>query len=243
MSIIAYRPVANVSAKLKGAPAPIESVRFTPTPSTEARMASKRLVFRPYGGGFRLVAQHDLEGGGGPMVPITDPLQLLFAITSSDSEFLSRHADGAAAKAGPSIFLTNRNATGTPQGGPGLSRDETVGAKDRARIVPRVCRARVSLAGSPSRVELRPYFGGAAIRETVLEAPPGATSADVGVSVEGESGLAFTLRPKPSGQEQLIVADDELAQMLPAGVLELVLKTFPGPAPPDGREFSATFEK
>ena len=240
MSVISYRSVANVAAKLKGNNAPIDSVRFTPTPATEARLSSKRLVFRPYAGGFRLAAQHD--GGGEPMVPLAEPLQLLFAITSSDSEFLTRHADAAAAKAGPSIFLSNRSATGTPQGGPGLSRDESVGVKDRARIVPRICRAPVSLAGSPSRVELRPYFGGAAIREIALEGAA-AESAEVSVNVEDQPGLAFTLRPKPSGKDQLIVADDELAQMLPAGALELVLKTFPGPAPSDGREFTARFEK
>ena len=242
MSMISYRPVANVAAKLKATGAPIDSVRFTPTPATEARLSSKRLVFRPYAGGFRLAAQHDVQSGG-PMVPLAEPLQLIFAITSSDSEFLTRHADAAAAKAGPSIFLSNRSATGTPQAGPGLSRDESVGAKDRARIVPRACRAAVPLAGSPSRVELRPYFGGAAIREIALEAAAGADSAEVSVNVEDQPGLAFTLRPKPGGKDQLIVADDELAQMLPAGALELVLKTFPGPAPSDGREFTATFEK
>ena len=241
MSIISYRPVANVAAKLKGNDAPIDSVRFSPTLATEARLLSKRLVFRPYAGGFRLAAQHD--GGGEPMVPLAEPLQLLFAITSGDSEFLTRHADAAAAKGGPSIFLSNRSPTGAPQGGPGLSRDESVGAKDRARIVPRLCRAPVSLAGSPSRVELRPYFGGAAIREIALEAVAGADSGEVSVNVEDQPGLAFTLRPKPSGKDQLIVADDELAQMRPAGALELVLKTFPGPAPAGGREFTATFEK
>jgi len=241
MTTIAFRPVATVTARVKGRDAPLEAVRFTPTPSTIERLGSQRMVFRPYPGGFRIAAEHDLERGGGPMVPLMSELPLLFAVT------LGGLAGGseAARKAGPAIYLSNRNSGGTPQGGPQLSRDETVGLKDRAWIVPRRHSAGFALAAGsrPTRIELRSYFGGAVGEPLPIEAPAEAGTAEVPISFEDAEGVAFLLRPKPQGTERLIIADDELAQLRPDGALELVLKTFPGPAPASGREFIATFEK
>lgn len=245
MSLIAFRPVATVSAKTEEGSA-IDSLRFAPTPATEARLGSHRLVFRAHPGGFRLAAQHDLKGDGGSIVPIAEPLSLLFAITSSDAGFMARHVAAETAKAAPNLFLTNRSATGTPQAGPALSREDVVGARDRARIVPRRHRARIPLPSSarPTRIELRPYFGGAMIGDPIpIEAGAKAEAADITVALETQPGLAFLLRAKPEGGDQLIVADDELVQMRPLGALELVLKPFPGTAPAEGRAFTATFAK
>jgi hypothetical protein len=246
MSLVAYRPTATVTATEQGRPDALASVRFAPTPTTQARLASYRLLFRAYPGGFRLAAQHDLAAGGGIKVPITQPLSLLFAFTSSDPGFLARYSKEAAAAAGPNLFLTNRNASGQPQPGPGLSRDAAIGAKDRGWIVPRRNRARVKLgeAPRPNKVEVRPYFGGAAVGDPIaLQAPVGAEAAEVAVELGDVPGLAFILRPKPQGNDILILADDELARMNPMGALELVLKPFPGPDPAEGRAFTAVFEK
>lgn len=241
MTIISFRPVATITAKVEGRDAPLEAVRFSPTPSTMERLGSRRMVFRPFPGGFRIAAEHDLERGGGPMVPILSELPLLFAVTLGGMVGNSE----AARKTGPAIFLSNRNAGGTPQGGPQLSREETVGLKDRAWIVPRRHSAGFALsAGSrPTRIELKSYFGGAVGEPLPIEAPAEAEAAQVSVSLEDAEGVAFLLRPKPQGAERLIIADDELAELSPDGALELVLKTFPGPAPASGREFIATFEK
>lgn len=241
MTVIAYRPVATVSVRRKGRDASLSGVGFLPTPATSERLERQRMVFRPFPGGFRIAAQHDLEGGGGPMIPMPSELPLLFAVTlggvAGDSE--------AARTAGPSLFLSNRNAGGTPQGGPQLSRDETVGLKDRAWIVPRRHSAGFPLADGtrPARIELKSYFGGVIGEPLPIEAPAGAEVAHVPVNLESADGVAFLLRPKPQGAERLIIADDELAALRPDGALELVLKAFPGPAPPNGREFTATFDK
>ena len=241
MTTIAFRPMATVTAKVKGRDAPLEAVRFSPTPSTLKRMGRQHMVFRPFPGGFRIAVEHDLEKGGGPMVPVPSELPLLFAVELHGAV----SADEAARKAGPGIFLSNRNSNGTPQGGPQLSRDETVGLKDRAWIVPRRHRAGFALSAGnrPTRIELKSFFGGAAGDPLPIEAPAEAEAAQVMVSFENVEGVAFLLRPKPQGAERLIIADDELAELRPDGALELVLKTFPGPAPASGREFTATFEK
>lgn len=245
MSLIAYRPLATVSAIGPGGK-PLTSVTFTPTVSTEALLAGYRLFFRPNPGGFRIAAQHGLGAGGGPLVPLgSEPLSLLFAITSSEPDFLARHATAASSAAGPNLFLTNRSATGTPQTAPGLSRDAKVGAKDMGRIVPRRHRTRVPLKPGPAAktIELRPYFGGDRIGEPIaLDAPTGAEAAEANVDTGAAAGIAFLLRPKPSGDDQLIIADDELARMVALGALELALKSFSGATPAAGRAFTATFE-
>lgn len=246
MSLIAYRPVANVAAKEQGRDAPIAALRFEPTPTTSVQLARHRLLFRPYPGGFRLSAQHNLEGDGGPFVPIAESLSLLFALSSADPGLLARAGGEGAALSGPNLFLTNRNAGGAPQGGPVLSRDELISAKDRAWIVPRRHRARIPLPTSsrPNRVELRPYFGGPAIGDPIsIEGDAQAAVGGVTIALEDQEGFAFLLRPKPQGGDQLIIADEELADMRPLGALELVLKTFPGPDPAGGREFTATFKR
>jgi hypothetical protein len=242
MTIIAYRPVATVLAKSKGRDAPLDRVHFSPTPSTFQRISRQRMVFRSFPGGLRLAAQHDLEGDGAPLVSIADTLPLLFAIHCGGEPLDTETTD----KAGPNLYLTNRNAGGTPQGGPGLSREETVGLKDRAWIVARRHRVQIPLGSSnkPNRIELRSYFGGGAIGQAIpIEAPAKAEAADVNIGLEGQEGFAFLIRPKPQGADRLIVADDELAQMRPLGALELVLKTFPGPMPAGGRAFTAMFER
>jgi hypothetical protein len=242
MSVVAYRPVATVTAKAKGRDAPLAAFSFSPTPSTATRLANQRMLFRPFPGGFRLAAQHDLAGGGGPVVPIADTVPLLFAIRCGGGLQEGEAAD----KSGPSLFLSNRNAAGTPQGGPGLSREEFVGPKDRAWIVPRRHRARIALGtgNKPNRIELRNYFGGAAIGDPLpIEAGAQAETADVTIGLEAQEGIAFLLRPKPQGTDRLIVADDELVEMRADGVLELVLKNFPGQVPAGGRQFTATFER
>jgi len=238
MTTIAFRPLATVSAKAKGRDLPLATVRFSPTPSTLERLSKQRILFRSFPGGFRLAAQHDVESGGGPLVPIVGDLSLLFAGK------LDEKLAAGDEKVGPSIFLTNRNASGTPQGGPQLSRDVAVGTKDRAWIVPRRHVATISLvSGSrPKSMELRPAFGGAALETLALDAAADASAVSLPISVEQRQGLAFLLRPKPSGDDRLIVADDELAEMRPDAALELVLRSFPGPAPAAGREFTATFE-
>lgn len=242
MTTIAYRPLATVTAKVKGKDSPLEAVRFSPTPATLGRLANQRILFRSFAGGFRLAAQHDLAGDGSPVVPIADTLPLLFAIHFSGG----LAEPGAGEKSGPNLYLTNRNAGGTPQGGPGLSREETVGLKDRAWIVPRRHRAQIPLGSGnrPNRVELRSYFGGGAIGDAIaIDAAAKAEAADVTIGLEGQDGFAFLVRPKPQGDDRLIVADDELSRMRPNGALELALKTFPGPVPAGGRAFTAMFER
>lgn len=238
MTTIAFRPVATVCAKAKGTDFPVQAVRFSPTPSTLERLSKQRILFRSFPGGFRLAAQHDLEGGGGPLVPIVGDLSMLFAVK------LGGGLAGGGEKAGPSIFLTNRNASGTPQGGPRLSREDEVSTKDRAWIVPRRHFATISLgSGSrPKNMELRSAFGGGALETLSIDATPDASAVTLLISVEQREGIAFLLKPKPSGNDRLIVADDELAEMRPDAALELVLRSFPGPAPAAGREFTATFE-
>ena len=239
MTVIAFRPLAVVSARVKGRDAPIAGASFAPTPSTLDRLSRQRIVFRPFPGGFRLAAQHELAGEGGPLVPLGDSLSLLFAFRLGGN-----YPAGEAAKAGPSIFLTNRNATGTPQGGPQLSREETVGAKDRAWIVPRRHVASIALgSGSrPKTIEIKSAFGGSALETVSVEAPAGAEAVSLPIALDDQEGVAFLLKPKPSGTDRLVVADNELAGMRADGALELVLKTFPGPAPAGGREFTALFE-
>jgi len=237
MTIIAYRPLALVSARTKGKAASLVSVGFTPTPSTVERMNRQRIAFRGFPGGFRLAAQHDAEAGGGPLVPISGDLPLLFAITVGE---------GVAAgdeKLGPAIFLSNRNNSGTPQGGPQLGREEMVGAKDRAWIVPRrhVATMGFGAGARPKNIEVRPAFGGAAIETISVDAPPDSSAFGFPVELSDREELAFILKPKPSGTDRLLIADDELASMRAGGALELVLRTFPGPAPAEGREFIATF--
>jgi hypothetical protein len=241
MTIIAYRPVATVSAREKGAATPWAGVRFWPTPATAERLAKQRMVFRPFPGGFRLAAEHDLAGSGGPTIPIAGDLGLLFAVRLDGA----LGETDATRKSGPSLFLSNRNASGTPQSGPQLSREEIVGLKDRAWIVPRRHRAGFPLGpgNRPNRIELKSYFGGSAGEPLPIEAPAEAEAAEVMVALEMADGVAFVLRPKPQGAERLIVADDELAEMRPDGALELVLKAFPGPDPAAGREFTAIFER
>jgi hypothetical protein len=231
-----------VTVKEKGREVPIADINFSPTPSTALRIANQRMVFRPFPGGFRLAALHDVAGSGAPLVPIADSLPLLFAISCSTG----LQQGEATGKSGPNLFLTNRNAGGTPQGGPSLSREETVGPKDRAWIVPRLSRARIPLGSGnrPNRIELRNYFGGSSIGDAIpIEAPAQAETADVTIALEGQQGVAFLIRPKPQGSDRLIVADDELAEMRPQGALELVLKTFTGPTPAGGREFTARFDR
>ena len=249
MSTIAYRPLARVSA-IGAGDRPLASLHFTPTASTERLLSRYRLHFRSNPGGFRVAAQHDLGAGTGMVVPLgSEPLPLLFAINSSEPDFLARHAKTASSTGLPHIFLTNRSAAGVPQAGPGLTREAEVGPKDMGRIVPRVHRARVALkpAPRPKSLELRAYFGGDKLGEPIpVEAPVGAEAADVSVDAATPAataaGIAFILRPKPQGADQLLIADDELARMNAIGALELVLKPFPGTAPAEGRTFTATFE-
>jgi hypothetical protein len=238
MTTISYRPLATISAKVKGKGVPVSAVRFSPTPSTLERLAGQRILFRSFPGGFRLAAQHDLERGGGPLVPIAGDLTLLFAVKLGE-----KFAAGDE-KAGPSIYLTNRNASGTPQGGPQLSREEAVGTKDRAWIVPRRYFATIALGSGtrPKNLELRSAFGGGALETFPIDVAADASAVSLPVTVEQREGVAFLLKPKPSGNDRLIVADDELAEMGPDAALELVLRSFPGPAPATGREFTATFE-
>lgn len=239
MTVIAFRPVATVTARDKARGEAIVAVQFTPTPSSAERLARQRILFRPFPGGFRLAAEHDLAAGGA-VVPLAGDLPLLFAMRLGPAL-----AQGEAMrKAGPIVFLSNRGATGTPQGGPQLSREDAVGLKDRGWIVPRRHRASFPLGAGqrPNRVELRSWFGGAVGEPLPIEAAAEAESADVLVSLEDAGGVAFLLRPKPQGAERLVIADDELAAMPADGALELVLRSFPGPAPAGGREFAATFE-
>lgn len=240
MSMIAFRPLATVMAREKDQDAPIEGASFAPTPGTAELLSKQRIVFRPFPGGFRLAAQHDLASAGGPLVPLGFGLSLLFAISLGDNRPSAEEG-----KAGPAIFLTNRNASGTPQGGPGLSREEAVGAKDRAWIVPRRHVASISIGtGSKTKsIELRSAFGGGALETLPIEASAEAQNVELPISLAQRDGVAFLLKSKPPGQDRLIVADDELARMRPDGALELVLKTFPGPAPAAGREFIAVFER
>ena len=192
MTVIAYRPVAIVSAREKGRDT-MSGVRFLPTPATAERLAKQRMVFRPFPGGFRLAVEHNLAGSGGPMVAIAQDLPLLFAVWLGGA----LAETDASRKAGPNFFLSNRNASGTPQSGLQLSRDETVGLKDRAWIVPRRHRAGFPLGtgNRPNRIELKSYFGGSAGEPLPIEAPPDAEAAEVMVSFEGAEGVAFLLRP------------------------------------------------
>lgn len=240
MTMIAFRPLAVVTAKVKGRDVPMPDASFVPTPSTEDRFSRQRIIFRPFPGGFRLAAQHELAGEGGPLVPLGDSLSLLFAVRLGGSL-----ASGDAAKVGPNIFLTNRNASGTPQGGPQLSREEIVGAKDRGWIVPRRHVASIALGtGSrPKTIEVKSAFGSSALATLSVEAPAGAEAVSLPIALDEQEGVAFLLKPKPSGTDRLVVADNELARMRADGALELVLKTFPGPAPAAGREFTALFER
>jgi hypothetical protein len=50
MTLIAYRPVATVTAREKGREAPISTLCFSPTPSTVTRLANQRMPFRPFPG-------------------------------------------------------------------------------------------------------------------------------------------------------------------------------------------------
>ena len=239
MTMIAFRPLAIVTAKLKARDVAISGASFTPTSATQDRLARQRIIFRPFPGGFRLAAQHDLAGEGGPLVPLGDSLPLLFAFRIG--------ATGPATdavKAGPNIFLTNRNSSGTPQGGPQLSREETVGSKDRGWIVPRrhVANFALGTGSRPKTIEIRSAYGGGALETLAVEAPAGAETVSLPIALEEREGVAFLLKPKPSGADRLIVADDELAGMRADGALELVLKSFPGPAPAAGREFTALLE-
>ena len=238
MTTIAYRPLATVIAKTKTKAAVLDGVSFAPTPSTIDRLSKQRIAFRSFPGGFRLAAEHDLEGGGGPLVPIAGDLPLLFAVR------LGGIQPGGDTKTDSGLYLSNRSATGTAQGGPQLSRAETVGAKDRARIVPRrhVAILPLGTGNRPKNLELRSAFGGAALETIAIEAAADAGAASLPISLEDREGFAFVLKPKPSGQDRMIIADDELAAMRADGALELVLRSFPGPAPAAGREFTATFE-
>jgi hypothetical protein len=244
VSVIAYRPIATVSAVGPGGAA-IGSLRFTPTPATERWLADQRLCFRPFPGGFRLAGQHDLESNGGPIVPLgSEPLSFLFAIKSAEADFGARHLKAASSATAPNFFLTNRSATGTPQSTPGLSREAKIGPKDMGRIVPRRSQSRfpVRATARPKEIELHSLFGGSRIGEPIpVAVPAGAMSAGGLVDTNGQPGIAFVLRSKPPGDEQLIITDDELSTMAPIGALELVLKSFPGADPAEGRAFTATF--
>jgi hypothetical protein len=245
MSVIGYRPLATVRLAEEGRSDGLAVLVVEPTPATRRALANHRLHFRRAPGGFRLFAEHDLAAGGAALVPIPAALPLLFAIRSTDPGFLTRFTPESADKAGPNLFLSNRTATGDPQVG-SLSRGATVAGEDIGRIVPRRLRARLALdpANRADRVEVRAHFGGEKVGEPIpVGGPADSNSAEVTVDVGSSDKLAFMLTPKPAGTKQLIVADDELARLAPRGAIELVLKPFPGPAPAEGRAFSATFKK
>src|SRR3954454_20741490 len=145
MTLIAYRPLATVNVSGAGGQS-LTSLTFTPTRATEALLARYRLYFRPGAGTFRIAAQYDLATGGGPLVPLgSEPLSLIFGISSSEPDFLVRHAKASASVGGPNFFLTNRDVSGVPQSNSGLSRGPKVGAKDIGRIVPRRHRMRIAM--------------------------------------------------------------------------------------------------
>ena len=245
MSLIGYRPLATVTLAEEGRPGGLAALAVEPTSATRHTLSNHRLHFRRETGGFRLFAEHDLTAGGAPLVPISTALPLLFAIRSADPDFLSRFTPASADKAGPNLFLSNRNAAGEPQVG-SLSRGATVAGEDVGRIVPRRSRARLALdpTNRADRVEVRAHFGGGQVGDPIpVGGPPDSSSAEVTVDVGSSDKLAFTLTPKPAGTKQLLVADDELARLAPLGAIELVLKPFPGPTPAEGRAFTATFKK
>jgi hypothetical protein len=242
MSVMAYRPVASVTVLEKGSKKPIRSVRFEPTPDALRRMADHRMVHRTRDSGFQIYAVHD--SGGTPRVPIAKPLRMLFSIRAG-ADFHGRYKPEPGEAAAPALYLTNRDSDGEGNAAGGLSRGEAVAKEDLARIVPRRLRASVPLTGNtpPTKVEVRRRYGGAIVGEAVaIETPAEALVAELAVDLSGEEERAFTLVPLPGGVAQHIFADDALAGGGSIGVLELILRNFPGPQPAAGRVFTATFE-
>jgi hypothetical protein len=242
MSIVRYRPVAAVTAKDQANGKPIAAFSFEPTRATLAKLADHRLLYRNRPGGFQLLAAGNDEG---PLAPIVAPLRLLFAMRAADPAAPARYKPAGDPDAGPGLYLTNLAADGKPQASPSLTRGDAAGPEDSVRIVGRRFRAAVPLpaADRPTSIELLRRYEGTRVGPAVPVPPGGAASADLSLDVSDETGAAFTLVAKPGGAKQHFLAEDELAGARALGVVELVLKAFPGPEPAAGRDFVAAFQR
>ena len=246
MSLTGFRPLAAVTITDEANGKAMESLSFDPTAATAAKLTGHRLIFRRRLGGFQLYAERNLGPGGGPVVPIVEPVRLVFALRSSDRGRLARYKPSEDPTAGPNLYLTNLDDAGVPQASRPLSRGESIAAADSARIVGPRFRARVPLPATnrPNRVEVRRRHDGERVGDAIpLEVGAGASAAELGVDLSNEEASAFTLVPKPAGDEQHILVDEELAATGAYGAVELVLKPFPGPDPEGGREFTAVFAR
>ncbi|HEX8216139.1 MAG TPA: hypothetical protein VF577_01625 [Allosphingosinicella sp.] len=242
MSIASYRPVAAVTAKDQAGGKPIPAFAFEPTRTTLAKLADHRLLYRNRTAGFQLLGARNAEG---PLAPIVAPLRLLFALRASDPGAVARYKPAGDAAAGPSLYFTNVAADGKAQASPSLTRGDAAGAEDSVRIVGRRFRASVPLpaADRPTSIALLRRYEGTRVGAAVPVPPGDAPVAELSLDVSGEEGAAFTLIAEPGGPRQHFLCEDELAGGRAFGVVELVLKAFPGPEPAAGRDFVAVFKR
>jgi hypothetical protein len=242
MSAAAFRPYAAVTAKEKAGGKPIPPFSFWPTRATQQALAGHRLLFRPRAGGFQLYAEHRANG---PVAPVVAAVRLLFAMRAADRDALARYKPAGDPAAAASLYFSNLAADGKPQASPALTRGAAAAAEDSVRIVGRRFRARMPLPADsrPTSIELLRRWEGTRVGAAIPVAPGGEPSAELSLDVSDEEGTAFTLAPRPGGAKQHFLVDDELAGSGAAGVVELVLKAFPGPEPAGGRDFVAVFER
>jgi hypothetical protein len=243
VSAAGFRPYAGMTATEKAGGKPIAAFAFAPTRATLAKLLGHRLLFRARVGGFQVYNQH---GPDGTIAPISAPVRLLFAMRATDPAALGRYKPADDPAAGPGFYLTNLAPDGNPQASPSLTRGDAAGAPDSVRIVGRRFQTRVPLPteNRPTSIELLRRYEGTRVGAAIpVPTGDGAAAAELSFDVSKEDGAAFTLATKPGGAQQHFFAEDEMAGAGALGIVELVLKAFPGPEPASGRDFTAVFER
>jgi hypothetical protein len=147
MSVIAYRPYVTVRAEEKAGGAEIDTLVFTPTPTTSRRLASLRMVFRSRRGGFQLYAMH--TEAGAPLVPVTRRAELRFGMRATGGGFSARYHPVLGDATGPALRLTNLEANQAVKPDGLLHDGDTVRVDDGVRIVTQRVAALPKPSGSP----------------------------------------------------------------------------------------------
>jgi len=223
---------------------PVTAFEIRTTSRTRRVMADHALVFRGEPAGFTVYSRHDPEAADTLIGPITDRIRLSFALILRERGFFARYLPDLAG-AGRQILLQNLDGAGAIRTNGALSAGGTVDTDELVQAGPASAfPVTIDLtAGTPDRLRARDRFDNSELLEREFTAPPPpAPLLRLNVDLAGLADPAARLTTPVAGAlDQVVYADDEIAQSGAAAILDLWWDQRQDSVPAPGAAFTATF--